>query len=108
MLGRRGHAPVDLARLVEAAAASGTYLEVNAQPRRLDLDAEMARRALASGVRITIGSDAHSESAFDFIRFGLLVARRAGARPEDVGNARPWKELAAARAARLTAAGAGQ
>jgi DNA polymerase (family X) len=108
MLGRRGHAPVDLARLVEAAAASGTYLEVNAQPRRLDLDAEMARQALAGGARITIGSDAHSESAFDFIRFGLLVARRAGARPEDVGNARPWEELAAGRAARLTAAAAGQ
>jgi DNA polymerase (family X) len=108
MLGRRGHAPVDLDRLVEAAASSGTYLEINSQPRRLDLDAEMARRALAGGARITIGSDAHSESAFDFIRFGLLVARRAGARPEDVGNARPWEELAAARAARLAAAGVGQ
>jgi DNA polymerase (family X) len=108
MLGRRGHAPVDLVRLVEAAAASGTYLEVNAQPRRLDLDAEMARQALAGGARITIGSDAHSESAFDFIRFGLLVARRAGARPEDVGNTRPWEELAAGRAARLAATGAGQ
>ncbi|HSJ72731.1 MAG TPA: DNA polymerase/3'-5' exonuclease PolX [Miltoncostaeaceae bacterium] len=108
MLGRRAHAPVQLAELVEAAAASGTYLEVNAQPRRLDLDAEMARRALAGGAWITIGSDAHSESAFDFIRFGLLVARRAGARPEDVGNTRPWEELAVARRARLAAAGAGQ
>ena len=94
--------------LVAAAAESGTYLEVNAQPRRLDLDAEMARQALAGGARLTIGSDAHSESAFDFIRFGLLVARRAGARPEDVGNTRPWEELAAARRARLAAAGAGQ
>jgi DNA polymerase (family 10) len=108
MLGRRGHAPVDLPRLVEAAAASGTYLEVNAQPRRLDLDAEMARRALAGGAHITIGSDAHSETAFDFIRYGVLVARRAGARPEDVGNARPWEELAGARRARLAAAVGGQ
>ena len=104
MLGRRGHAPVDLPRLVAAAAGSGTYLEVNAQPRRLDLDAAMAREALAGGARITIGSDAHSEEAFDFIRFGVLVARRAGARPEDVGNARPWAELADARRARLGAA----
>jgi DNA polymerase (family 10) len=93
---------------VEAAAASETYLEVNAQPRRLDLDADMARRALAGGARITIGSDAHSESAFDFIRYGVLVARRAGARPEDVGNARPWAELAEARRTRLAAAGVGQ
>jgi DNA polymerase (family X) len=108
MLGRRGHAPVDLARLVDAAAASGTYLEVNAQPRRLDLDADMARRALAGGARITIGSDAHSESAFDFIRYGVLVARRAGATPDDVGNARPWGELAEARRARLAASAGGQ
>ncbi len=108
MLGRRGHAPVDLARLIAAAASTGTYLEVNAQPQRLDLDADMARQALAAGARITIGSDAHSGAAFDLIRFGLLVARRAGARAEDVGNTRPWKELAAARAARIAAAaGAG-
>jgi DNA polymerase (family 10) len=108
MLGRRGHAPVDLGRVVEAAAASGTYLEVNAQPQRLDLDADMARQALAGGARITIGSDAHSETAFDFVRYGLLVARRAGARQEDVGNARPWAELAAERRARIAASGAGQ
>lgn len=101
MLGRRAHAPLDLGRVAAAAAANGTYLEVNAQPRRLDLDADMARRALAAGARITIGSDAHSEEAFDFIRYGLLVARRAGARAEDVGNARPWDDLAAARRARL-------
>ena len=82
---------------------------MNAQPQRLDLDSDMARQALAAGARITIGSDAHSGAAFDLIRFGVLVARRAGARPEDVGNARPWAELAAARAARLAAAGvAGQ
>jgi DNA polymerase (family X) len=108
MLGRRGHAPLDLPQIVEAAAESGTYLEVNAQPQRLDLDADMARRALAGGARVTIGSDAHSEGAFDFVRFGLLVARRAGARPEDVGNARPWAELAEARRARIAAIGAGQ
>ena len=57
-----------------------------AQPRRLDLDAGMARRALAAGRALTIGSDAHSDEALDFIRFGVLVARRAGARPEDVGQ----------------------
>lgn len=106
MLGRRGHAPVDLARLAAAAAASGTYLEINAQPQRLDLDSDMARRALAAGARLTIGSDAHSGGAFDLIRFGVLVARRAGARPEDIGNARPWAELAEGRRARLAAPGA--
>jgi DNA polymerase (family X) len=106
MLGRRGHAPVDLDRLIAAAVESDTLLEVNAQPQRLDLDAEMARRALSAGARITIGSDAHSGRALDLIRFGVLVARRAGARREDVANAGPWAELAAGRRARLAAAGA--
>jgi DNA polymerase (family 10) len=105
MLGRRGHSALDVGRLAEAAARTGTYLEVNGQPRRLDLDAAMARRALAAGARLTIGSDAHSDEALDYLRFGVLVARRAGALPGDVGNTRPWPELAAARAARIAAAG---
>lgn len=106
MLGRRGHAAVDIGRLADVAARTGTYLEVNAQPRRLDLDASMARRALRAGARITIGSDGHSGASLDLIRFGVLTARRAGARPADVGNTRPWAELAATRVARLAAAGA--
>lgn len=105
MLGRREPAPIDIDRLVAAAAATGTFLEVNAQPRRLDLDSGMARRALAAGVRLTIGADAHSGASLDLIRFGVLVARRAGARPEDVGNAWEWPELARTRAERLRAAG---
>jgi DNA polymerase (family 10) len=105
MLGRRGHAAVDIDRLVAAAVRTGTLLEVNAQPRRLDLDASMARRALAAGARLTIGSDAHSGASLDMVRFGVLVARRAGATAGDVATTRPWGELARARAARLAAAG---
>ena len=52
MMGRRGHAAVDIARVADAAARTGTYLEVNGQPRRLDLDAAMARRALAAGAKL--------------------------------------------------------
>jgi DNA polymerase (family 10) len=105
MLGRRGHAPIDIGRLSAEAAATGTLLEVNAQPRRLDLDADMARQALAAGARLTIGSDAHSGASLDLISFGVLTARRAGARAQDVANTRPWAELAAGRRARLEAAG---
>ena len=105
MLGRRDSAPIDLDRLVAAAAATGTFLEVNAQPRRLDLDSRTARRALAGGARLTIGADAHSGASLDLVRFGVLVARRAGARPQDVGNAWEWPALARTRAERLRAAG---
>jgi DNA polymerase (family 10) len=108
MLGRRAQAPIDLTRLTDAAVRGDTFLEVNAQPRRLDLDAEMAAAALAAGVRLTIGSDAHSGDSLDLIRFGVRVARRAGATPDRVGNTWTWEELAAHRAARLRTAGAAQ
>jgi DNA polymerase (family X) len=105
MLGRRGHAAVDIERVAAAAARTGTLLEVNAQPRRLDLDSSMARRALDAGARLTIGSDAHSSSSLDMVRFAVLVARRAGATADDVATTRPWPELARGRAERLAAAG---
>ena len=105
MLGRRGAAPLDIGRLAEAAARTGTFLEINGQPRRLDLDSAMAHRALEAGARITIGSDAHSAEALDYVRFGVLLARRAGAHPPQVGNAWEWPALAAARAERVRAAG---
>ncbi|HWH14878.1 MAG TPA: DNA polymerase/3'-5' exonuclease PolX [Miltoncostaeaceae bacterium] len=93
MLERRGHAAVDVARVAEAAAATGTLLEVNSQPRRLDLDSEMARVALEAGARLVVSSDAHSVDALGYVRYGVLVARRAGARRQDVVNTGPWEGL---------------
>jgi DNA polymerase (family 10) len=97
MLGRREGAALQFERVIEAAAATGTFLEVNSQPRRLDLNDRMARMALAAGARLLIGSDAHATAGLDLVRLGVVVARRAGARPEDVGNTLPWEELAARR-----------
>ena len=105
MLGRRPPAAVDIGRLADAAARTGTFLEINGQPRRLDLDSSMARRALAAGARLMVSADAHSVEALGYVRFAVLLARRAGARAEDVGNAWDWPALAATRAARLRAAG---
>ncbi|MGI9539364.1 MAG: PHP domain-containing protein, partial [Miltoncostaeaceae bacterium] len=97
MLGRRPHADVDLPAVVAAAARTGTALEINGQPRRLDLDDRMAREALAAGARLVIGSDAHSASSLGFMRYGTLVARRAGATRGDIANCLSWDELAATR-----------
>lgn len=105
MRDRREPAAIDIDQLVRGAARTGTFLEINGQPRRLDLDSAMARRALAAGARLVIGSDAHSESALDYVRLGVLLARRAGARAADIGNAWEWPILAATRAERLRAAG---
>lgn len=88
MLGRRAAAPIDVERIAEAAARTGTALEVNGQLQRLDLDADAARRALAAGARLQLSSDAHSAGELAMMDNALLVARRAGAGPWDVVNAR--------------------
>jgi DNA polymerase (family 10) len=103
MMGRRDSYAVDLERIVERAAATGTFLEVNAQPLRLDLDDRAAREALAGGARLVIGSDAHSVAGLGFVRYGVAVARRAGATAVDIANTRGVEELLALRAAAATA-----
>jgi len=94
-LGTRPPYPLDLERVFERAAATGTFMEINGQPQRLDMDDGLARMALEAGVRLCIGSDAHSVGELGFVRFGALIARRAGARPEDVATTRSWEELRA-------------
>jgi DNA polymerase (family X) len=95
MLGRRESAAIDLERVVERAAATGTLLEINSQPQRLDLDSDMARVALGAGVRLLISSDAHHSDGLGLLRFGVMLARRAGAAPEQVANTRDWDGLQA-------------
>jgi DNA polymerase (family 10) len=72
-----------------SAAEHGTAMEINANPIRLDLSAELARRAIATGCRLAIGTDAHAPEHFDFLRLGVLTARRGWATAKDVVNALP-------------------
>jgi DNA polymerase (family 10) len=97
MLGRRDGYELDLDAVVARAAETGTFLEVNSQPRRLDLRAEHARRALAGGARIVICTDAHSTGELEYRRYGVMTARRAGATAAQVGNTLSLAELRAAR-----------
>jgi DNA polymerase (family 10) len=64
-------------------------MEINANPIRLDLSAELARRAIATGCRLAIGTDAHAPEHFDFLRLGVLTARRGWATAKDVVNMLP-------------------
>lgn len=88
MMGRRDGLALDIAAIAERAAATGTWLEINGQPRRLDLDSDLARVALAAGARLLLSSDAHGPDELEYLDLALRVARRAGARPEDVANTR--------------------
>ena len=92
-LNRRGPADVDLERVVEAALETGTVLEINAQPDRLDLRDAHARLAGEAGVKITISSDAHQISALSNLEFGVAQARRAWLGPDQILNTRPWGEV---------------
>jgi DNA polymerase (family 10) len=83
-IGERPPIAADWDAVFEAAAASGTAMEVNANPIRLDLNADHIRRAIQAGCRLAIGSDAHKPEHFDFLRFGILTARRGWARAEDL------------------------
>lgn len=104
MFDRRDGYEFDVDAVFAAARDTGTCLEINAQPRRLDLPDRLARRALAGGVRLIIGTDAHAMDELGFRRFGILNARRAGATADAVANTRPFAELRAGRRARQASA----
>lgn len=79
---------VDLDALVAAAVRTGTALEVNASPRRLDLSGEMVRRAVDGGALLAISCDAHSVGDLGSMRYGVATAQRGWATPADVLNCR--------------------
>jgi DNA polymerase (family X) len=93
LLGRGGY-DVDLDAIADAAAASGAYLEINANPHRLDLGEKMVRRAAARGARFAIDPDAHATRGMRDTSLGVTVARRAGLRADQVLNAMPRPDVA--------------
>jgi DNA polymerase (family 10) len=92
-LNRRGPADIDLERVVEKALETGTFLEINAQPDRLDLRDAHARLAGEAGVKVVISSDGHQISALSNLEFGVAQARRAWLGPDQILNTRPWGEV---------------
>ncbi len=85
LLARPGY-DVDLEAVLAACAETGVAVEVNASPYRLDLDWRWARRALELGVRLALNPDAHATAGLADLRWGLLVAQKAGATAADVVN----------------------
>ena len=93
LIGRREPYALDTDRVVEVAARTGTFLEINANPNRRDLPDTLARGAAEAGVTLTIDSDAHGVDTLHKIWFGVATARRAWLTPEQVANTRSWPEL---------------
>ncbi len=88
---------LDIERVIEAAARTGTMIEINSSPNRRDLNEIHARAAAEAGVLILVDSDAHSTDEFDVLRYGIATARRGWLTAEQVANTRPWKEFAPLR-----------
>lgn len=93
LIGRRDPCNMDMERVMKAAAERGCFLELNAQPDRLDMDDSACRMAREMGVRVAISTDAHHTADLDLMRFGIGQARRGWLEPGDVINTRPLRGL---------------
>jgi DNA polymerase (family X) len=89
----RGAADVDVERVIARAAETGTVLEINSQPNRLDLRDTHARLAGQAGVKIAVNTDAHELRALQHIEMGVAQARRAWLTKEQVLNTRTWPQI---------------
>jgi DNA polymerase (family 10) len=92
-IGKRAPSPVDVEKVIEQALATGTFLEIDSQPDRLDLTDVHARAAREAGLKLVIDSDAHELGALDFVELGVGQARRAWLTRDDVLNTRTWKQI---------------
>lgn len=88
LLRREGYA-VNLRRLIEVAAEEGAMIELNANPWRMDMDWRLWSHAAALGVPCVITPDAHGVTDFDYLRIGILAARKAGLQEKDIFNTQP-------------------
>ena len=93
MLGKRDGYALDMDRLFEAAAEREVVLELNAQPRRLDLKDVYVQQAKELGIPLVISTDAHHPDHLTFMRFGIDQARRGWLEAGDVVNTKPLDEL---------------
>ena len=95
LLGEREPVAVDLEAVFKAAVRHNKALEINAMPSRLDLKDIHVYRARELGVKLILGTDAHSIAHLGFMCFGVGVARRGWCQPQDILNTRPVEEVLA-------------
>jgi len=93
ILKRRDEYQIDFDKILRVAEETGTILEINSFPERLDLNAENIRRAKEAGVKMVINTDSHHKDQLRFIEFGIAQARRGWAEKEDIINTQPLEKL---------------
>jgi DNA polymerase (family X) len=95
ILGWREGLELDVDTILQVAAETGTVLEINAWPNRLDVDEHVARRAKQLGIKMVISTDAHGAEQLEYLHYGVEIARRAWLEPGDILNTRPWDDVQA-------------
>jgi DNA polymerase (family 10) len=93
LIGRREPYGIDVEAVVEAAARTGTMLEINGNPNRRDLNEHHARLAAEASATIVLNTDAHGVDTLDNMAYAVATARRAWLTAENVANTRPWGEF---------------
>jgi DNA polymerase (family 10) len=99
-IGKRLPYEVDFETIAARCAETGTFLELNSQPDRLDLTDMHARAAVEAGVQVVVSTDAHRTWELANLQLGVAQARRGWVSAEQVVNTRPWAQVAAMRKAR--------
>jgi DNA polymerase (family X) len=97
LIDRREPYAIDMEKVIECAVATGTFLEINGNPDRRDLNEMWARHAAGAGVPICLTSDGHGTDTLRNVRYAVATARRGWLTAEQVANAREWDELNALR-----------
>jgi DNA polymerase (family X) len=93
LIGRREPYGIDVEAVVEAAARTGTLLEINGNPNRRDLNEHHARLAADAGATIVLNTDAHGVDTLNNMAYAIATARRAWLSPADIANTRPWAQF---------------
>jgi DNA polymerase (family 10) len=93
LIDRREPYAIDVEKVIEAAARTGTFLEINGNPDRRDLNDLWARHAADAGVKICLTSDGHGTETLGNVRYAVATARRGWLTPDHVANTRKWPEL---------------
>lgn len=103
LIGKREGYPVDYKKLFKKLMETGTAIEINAQPDRLDLKDDLVKSAIAGKVVITVSTDAHMLGQFDWMDLGVSVARRGWCTKMNILNTRSWEAIEKFRKAKLSA-----
>ena len=93
LIGKREPYEVEIEKIIKTAKETGTYLEVNSFPDRLDLSDVHCRRAKTEGVKLAINTDSHAALQLNLIKYGVMTARRGWIEKADVINTQPLAKL---------------